>query len=157
MVMRPLVVSPMRRLMRGKEIRDRVPERIEMLDDAIRPEIRDRRIGIAEGHTDDRDASVFRRVDIGAAVADHHGAGFVAAGCVDGAQEMTGIGLAEEEGVAAADRLQPGVKTETAEELPRQTFELVGADGKMPARSGEAIERIEEPRKWRAHPGMLLE
>src|SRR5690606_5685110 len=76
---------------------------VEMRDDARGREGAHVKVGIAEIDGHDRDAGGLGRVDVGARIADHDRARRVAAGAADGFGEMARVGLAEGEGVGAAD------------------------------------------------------
>ena len=78
----------------------------EPRDDPIGAELFHRTVGIAIGDGDGRHAGGASDLDVGLAVADHHGAVRGAAGARDGVEQVPRIGLAEGQAVAAADAVE---------------------------------------------------
>ena len=122
---------------------DRVPQLVEMRDDAIGRKRRDRRVGIAEIDRHRRRSGGAGGVDVGLGIPDHHRAPRVAVRRLDRQPQRARIGLVHGKAAAAANRRESVRRRELLQQQPRQSFRLVGADGEAKAGRLEPIERRE--------------
>ncbi|CAH1658153.1 hypothetical protein CHELA1G2_11361 [Hyphomicrobiales bacterium] len=159
----PALVGPLcRQLGAGRWVHarrqagDRVPELVEMMDDAIGPELVDRHFGIAEGNRDDGNARGSCGSDVGERVADHYRCRRIAAGPRDGRGQVAGVWLEHVERIPPADGGKAISHTKQLQKLDGLRLELVRADREHPAGVAEPLEGSLDAGEQPAHVGDMV-
>ena len=131
-------------------------KRVEMVDHGIGVEAVEWACRIAEAHEDDRHARGFGGPDIDRAVADHDGAGGLAAGKGDDAGQVARVGLGNGEGIAPGDRAEIAFKLKRLEEPPGEVFPLIGAHREPCPSDASASSAATAPGKGRLSLAMFV-
>src|SRR3954454_2397524 len=130
-----------------RQRKNRVRQLVKMADNPVGAKLPNGRFAVAEIDRHDRNTRSAGGCDIGAGIAHHHRPLQRAASRPDRPPQDLGVGLLHAEGVLAADRGKAPAEAERFQQEPRQAFELVGANRKLAAARGKAIERRVETRK----------